>query len=113
MAANANEMDGLTSQARQTPGGRTVLLVGVLDISTRDVAVQACLGPADQDVVVDLGGLTFMDCAGYAGIVMARDALGRRGRTLTIQNQADEPARLITLVDALASNSVGPQHALG
>jgi anti-anti-sigma factor len=81
-----------------------VALAGELDLATRDVAYQACVRDQHIDVVVDLGGLTFLDCAGYGALMSARRVLLQRGGSLTLRNQTGLPARLLTLIHAISSD---------
>lgn len=52
-----------------------------------------------RHVVVDMAGLTFMDCAGYRELVIARLVLERRGGSLSLLAPSGEPLRLLTLVE--------------
>jgi anti-anti-sigma factor len=77
---------------------RVVRFVGDLDLLSRRVANRACLDGDHIDVVVDLTATTFMDCCGYGGLVAVRLVLEQRGGTLTLRNQAGQPARLLDLL---------------
>jgi anti-anti-sigma regulatory factor len=52
-------------------------------------------------MVIDLAGLTFMDCGGYRCLVACRLAIGGRGGTLVIRGQTGQPARLLDLIRGL------------
>jgi anti-anti-sigma factor len=52
-------------------------------------------------MVVDLAGVTFMDCCGYGSLVASRLAVQRSGRTLTVRGQSGQPARLFELIAGL------------
>lgn len=80
-----------------------VALAGELDLASRDIAVDSCTRDGQRHIVVDLGGVTFMDCAGYGALVSARAVLEQRGGSLTLRNQKDQPSRLLTLIDARVS----------
>lgn len=83
-------------------GGQHVVNVsGELDADTRHVVEQACLAGDDAAVVVDMADLTFMDCCGYGGLIAARRALQERGGSLTVSNQAGQPARLMALLGSV------------
>lgn len=73
-------------------------LAGALDLSTRHQIHEACRAGTDASVVLDLTDLTFMDCAGYGGMVTTRTFLEGQGGTLTWRNQVGEPARLLDLI---------------
>ena len=79
---------------------RLVQLVGELDMSGRADVTRACCEGIGVEVRVDLAGVTFMDCAGYRGLVDARAELEGRGGSLTLAYAVDEPARLLALLDA-------------
>ena len=86
------------------PAGRldrtphVVMLVGDLDLASRASAVRACTPGEHPDVVVDLSGVMFMDCAGYGALVDATSILRRRGGTMTLRGPEGGPRRLLTLI---------------
>jgi anti-anti-sigma factor len=82
-------------------GHRVVQVSGELDIVARDLVRQACLQGVDLAVVVDMTDLTFMDCTGYGALIAARRILTDLGGSLTIRNQAGQPAHLVSLLSAL------------
>jgi anti-anti-sigma factor len=84
-----------------------VALAGELDLATCEIAYDACTRDGQVDIVVDLGGITFLDCAGYGALVSARHVLEQRGGSLTLRNQTDRAARLLTLIDAAAADQHG------
>jgi anti-anti-sigma factor len=77
-----------------------VELSGELDLAARAAAIEACASPGHLHVLVDLSGLTFMDCAGYGALVAATSILDHRGGSLTMMNPVGEPRRLLTLLEA-------------
>jgi anti-sigma B factor antagonist len=82
-------------------GDRQVINVsGELDVRTRHYVEQACLAGDDPVVVLEMSGLTFMDCCGYAGLVAVRRVLQQRGGSLTLSHQAGQPARLLILLES-------------
>jgi anti-anti-sigma factor len=81
-------------------GNHVVDVSGELDVRTRRLVEQACLTGHDLAVVVDMSGLTFMDCCGYAGLIAIRRALLAQGGSLTLTNQSGQPARLLDLLGA-------------
>jgi anti-anti-sigma factor len=76
---------------------RLITLAGELDLATRGVAYDACVGEEGPDVIVDLGNVSFLDCAGYGALMAARRILQSRGGSLTVRNATGEPARLLFL----------------
>ena len=84
-----------------TVGLRTVVVDGDVDLVARTGIIAACLTGTEHDIVIDLAGATFMDCAGYAGLLFAQRHLGDVGRAATIANAVGQPARLLELIDAL------------
>jgi anti-anti-sigma factor len=78
---------------------RTVHVTGELDLLTRAQMVRSCVGGDPQSVVLELAGLTFLDCAGYRAIVEIRKFLEQHGRSLVLANPTGEPARLLALID--------------
>ena len=80
---------------------RVVQIGGELDLATRNLARRACLAGRRKTVVVEMSDMTFMDCCGYGGLVAARLALQHDGGSLTLRNQAGQPAELLTLLAAL------------
>lgn len=89
---------------RQTDGSTVLVLVGELDIANVDRLNQrlVCLHQARTATVLDLSGLTFIDCAGV-GVLMTAQARARRDRAWTLElgpQIRPQVRRLITLVAA-------------
>ncbi len=82
-------------------GNHVVNVSGELDMGTRDSVEEACLAGDDMAVVVEMAGLTFMDCRGYGALVSARRVIQARGGSLTFINQVGQPARLLMLLGAV------------
>jgi anti-anti-sigma factor len=76
-------------------------LDGELDVASRGLVLLTCAAVEHRVVTVDLTDLTFMDCAGYSGLVAARRVLEARGGSLTLDSITGEPSRLVTLLDGL------------
>lgn len=82
-----------------TVGGKHVVnLSGELDVRTRHFVEQACVAGDVVAVVVEMAGLTFMDCCGYAGLVAARRVLQEHGGSLTLRHEVGQPARLLAML---------------
>ena len=82
-------------------GRRVVQIGGELDIATRNRARRACIDGRGKDVVVDMAGMTFMDCCGYGGLVAAREALQADGGSLTLNRQNGQPAEFLVMLAIL------------
>lgn len=76
---------------------------GELDFTTRDQLVSVATADHHAAIVIDLGGVTFMDCSGYGALVAARLAIEGDGRSLTITGHNGQPARLSKLIAELES----------
>ena len=84
---------------------RVVRVVGELDAASRDRLVLASTAGDHPAIVIDLAGVTFMDCSGLGSIEASRAIVERGGRTLVIRGQTGQPARLLELIAALESRS--------
>ena len=85
-----------------------VELSGELDIATRVLVEHACLDGSDV-VVVEMGGITFMDCGGYGGLLAARRVLESRGGSLVLRSLSGQPARLLESLSALDAAQVSAE----
>lgn len=94
-------VDGLGLSVAFKDDSCVVRIVGELDLATRDRLLLACAARHHLSVVVDLSGLTFMDCSGYCGIVAARNVLEEDGRTLMVRGGRGQPGRLLTWIGEL------------
>ncbi|HSL59112.1 MAG TPA: STAS domain-containing protein [Acidimicrobiales bacterium] len=90
-----------TVRARLDGPLHVIEMSGELDVVSRTVAIDECASIDHRDVLVDLSGLTFMDCAGYGALVTARTSLERRGGSLVLTSPAGQPQRLIALIEQL------------
>jgi anti-anti-sigma factor len=75
-----------------------VVMTGELDMASRAAAFRGCTSVGTADVVVDMAGLVFMDCAGYGALIAARAILERGGGSLTFMDPRGQPLRLLTLI---------------
>jgi anti-anti-sigma factor len=82
---------------------RFVQISGELDVVTRNIVRRACSAGRRTAVVVEMSGMTFMDCSGYGGLVAARHDLQAHGGSLTLRNPAGQPAELISMLEHLQS----------
>ena len=72
---------------------------------SRNIVRRACLAGRRTAVVVEMSDMTFMDCCGYGGLVAARNDLQNHGGSLTLRNQAGQPAELLTMLEHLEARS--------
>jgi anti-anti-sigma factor len=79
-------------------GTHVIRLAGELDLATCDRLVAASSTGRHSATVIDLGGVTFMDCSGYSALVTARRFLEHDGRALTVRGETGQPARLMGLI---------------
>lgn len=85
-----------------------VELWGELDQVSRAAAISACSSAEHLDVMVDLSGLLFLDCAGYGALVAAAAELELRGGSLALMNAVGEPRRLLALIEELEHGLCAP-----
>lgn len=71
---------------------------GELDIATRNIVFVTVTAQQHPTTVVDLAGVTFMDCGGYGCLVTCRLVLEGSGRTLTLRGQTGQPARFLAMM---------------
>jgi anti-anti-sigma factor len=69
-----------------------VELSGELDIVSADFLTDVLVDVAGSTVVVDLSGLTFMDCRGVAALIAARDRIAAKGLGSIVLT---EPRRMV------------------
>lgn len=86
-------------------GHRVVQIEGELDFATRNEVRRACLAGRRKAVIVEMAETTFMDCSGYGALVAARRELQEQGGSLTLHNQAGQPAQLLTMLALLERHS--------
>ncbi|HET9077066.1 MAG TPA: STAS domain-containing protein [Acidimicrobiales bacterium] len=83
--------------------GRAVLgLAGELDVSALPVLrrmIASALDGRPAAVVVDMDQVTFVDAAGFGGLVAAAAASAERGCRLTVRRPQPAPARTLRLLD--------------
>lgn len=81
--------------------GCVVHVTGELDRASRHQLFVASTAGNHPAMVIDLSGVTFMDCSGYGCLVAARLVVEQGGRAFTIRGQTGQPARLLGLIAAL------------
>ena len=91
----------LLLQASVTQNTCVVHVTGELDLATRDQLVSASTAGHHPGMMIDLAGVTFMDCAGYRALVASRRIIESEGRSLMITGQAGQPKRFLDLIAEL------------
>jgi anti-anti-sigma factor len=97
------DLDDLTfTLSVSTEGSQRVIeICGELDVASRNLVIRACLADPDKAVIVEMAEMTFMDCRGYGGLLVARQALQQHGSSLSLRNQSGQPAALLGLLSSL------------
>lgn len=87
-------------------GDRRVIQVsGELDIATRDEMFDFCTAGTHAATIIDLGGLTFMDCGGYSSLVRIRRSALSNGKSVTVRRPVGQPLWLLGLIADLSDYS--------
>ena len=91
-------MDSFSTKVVRVDGATVIYVQGEIDMSTaerlRDV-IEPHMGP-DQTIVLDLGGVEFMDSACLNVLVQARGKLTADGGSLILRNPSSAAHRLLT-----------------
>jgi anti-anti-sigma factor len=98
-----------TVDVRTIPGETVLELYGELDISTQQHFASALAG-VDESVariVLDLSGLTFIDCGNIGLIYQTRVLAGLRGTQLELRDANPQLMRIFDLTGLTASNGNG------
>jgi anti-anti-sigma factor len=107
----------LFSVTRRQCDDRVVTLsrAGEIDLRTAGAlraAIQDTLHtPHPIDVVVDLGRVTFLDCAGIGALVAGRNTAVRRGRGYTVVNPQPPVRRVLDIAGVHAALTGCPDPA--
>ncbi|MFL6105658.1 MAG: STAS domain-containing protein [Marmoricola sp.] len=102
-------MAEFVSTETRDDGSCTVSVAGEVDIATVDEfldAASCCLDSGGTNVVIDLGGVTFIDSSGLGALVRIRNLARERGADVTLDRVPDAVARLLE-VTGLAAAFVG------
>ena len=101
-----NETFSSVTVSRGSPAGSidvvpTIVWVrGVHDVATRvhlSLTIAQAARLDDEDLVVDLSGVTFMDVSTVSALVVARNRLAERGRGLVVRAPSPRALRVIDL----------------
>ena len=86
-----------------------VELRGELDIVSADFLTDALVDVAGSTVVLDLSGLTFMDCRGVSALIAARDRIAAKGLGSIVltepQRMVRKPLEILGLGDWIVERS--------
>jgi anti-sigma B factor antagonist len=86
-------------RAEERPGGVVVVAEGELDLVGAPALAAALPKSGDSPVVLDLGGVGFMDSSGLRALLEARQACLDAGRPFAIARPSDAVLRVLELVD--------------
>lgn len=88
------------------PGdGRVLTLSGELDIAAVDVFLdraRAALAGADPVLVLDVGGVTFIDSTGLGSLVRLREHAHEHGKDITLAHIPRQMSRILELTGLAA-----------
>jgi anti-sigma B factor antagonist len=87
------------ARAEERPDGVVVVAEGELDLVGAPVLAAALPGSGDSPVVIDLGGVGFMDSSGLRALLEARQACLAAGRPFAIARPSEAVVRVLELVD--------------
>jgi anti-anti-sigma factor len=116
MTSQAPNLFSATVQS--VDGGMVVMLVGELDMATApelSEVLESCLAAGPPEVIVDLGGLTFVDSSGISVLVRAQQDLIAQGRQLAVRSPRQLVKRVLEiagLTDYLNARDVTDDQAV-
>lgn len=87
------------ARSEERPNGVLVVAEGELDLVGAPALAAALPAAGDSMVVVDLGGVGFMDSSGLRALLEARQACLDAGRPFAIARPSDAVVRVLELVD--------------
>ncbi|MBE1584057.1 STAS domain-containing protein [Nonomuraea angiospora] len=92
-------MGGLAFRRQHLPGVTVISVGGELDMTTAGEVEEVIRRAhrAGDDVVIDLAGTPFMDCAGLNALLRLRQEVGHDGGTVRLVALRREPARVLRL----------------
>lgn len=110
---NTTPAMGLTATVFDEGAVTVVALSGDADRATLHIVVETLsrvMADRAGDVVVDLARMEFMDTAVLRAVLNAREALGSRGRDLTLRSPSRIARRLLGVfgLDHLAGSKLSP-----
>ncbi|MEV4565031.1 STAS domain-containing protein [Nonomuraea sp. NPDC049419] len=103
-------MSPLTYDRRDLPGGLLITVGGELD-STNERGLESFVHEhhrPGQDLILDLGGLTFIDSRGLYLLLRLDAAVRERGGALRLAAVQDAPARVLRISGAWPAFDIHP-----
>lgn len=98
--------DLLSLRTRRDGGGAVVAVQGELDLSTGPLLERALAelvgDPSCDAIVVDLGGLSFMDSTGLHVLVKAQNRLATRGCQIVLARPTSAVMRILDMAGVLS-----------
>ena len=91
-------MDGIELNVEKNGGQAVVSVVGEIDLTSAprlDDEVTGLIEGATKDLVIELGGVSFMDSTGLRVLLKASKLLGSTGGTLTLRGPSEPVRRLL------------------
>lgn len=92
---------GLSVDVRHEGDTCVIEVVGELDVASHPKVFAASTAGRHPAMVIDISGVTFMDCSGFGALVAARLAIEGEGRSLVIRGGVGQPAQLLGLISEL------------
>ena len=92
-------------------GSRLISLSGELVRATMLEFIEAGTSDPEAALVIDLGGVTFMDGGGYSSLDVIREIAQANEQSITVRNARGQPARLIELITDLQAEQSDMVHA--
>ena len=93
-------MDLVAVSVGVTPPSALIRVAGEIDLSTAPqlrVAVAQVVDDGCRDIAVDLGGVSFMDCAGVNALLWCRKHVGAAAGRLRLEQVSPSAGRILTL----------------
>lgn len=94
-----------------------LVLAGEIDLANADAVVEVgtrCLRESSlRELVIDLGGVTFMDSTALSALVRLRNAAIEAHRSMTLDNVPDRVARLLEMTGLSGVLEVRPAAGPG
>ena len=90
--------ESLSLRTTGTNGTRVVFVGGELDMATASELEDFLADLDGHDLIVDIGGLSFIDSSGFSRLVAAHERLERRGNRLTIRKASPTATRAFAVL---------------